>query len=83
MKNKSFQNFSKNWQKQNGQIIFINLVISFLKAGAILPFFQSKENVPVLKHSSKILRNGLQIDLPQILYHTDIDGILTMGLIWI
>ena len=44
----------------------MNLLSPFLKTGTILPLFHSKGNVLVLKHSSKILHNGLQIDLPQM-----------------
>ena len=35
--------------------------LPFLKIGTILPFFHSKGNAPVLKYSSKIFHNGLQI----------------------
>ena len=38
----------------------------FLKIGTILPLFHYKGNVPVPKQSSKVLQDGLHIDVPQI-----------------
>ena len=44
---------------------YLFLYLLFFKIGAILTFFHSKGNVPVLKHSLRILRNDLQINSSQ------------------
>ena len=74
--------FQKIGRSKTGQWFLEIYFSTFSKIGTKLPLLHSKRNVPVLKHSLKILHNCLQMICYKFLSY-DTDVILTIGLIWI